>query len=146
MKKIGLFLLLIGFNADLLKAQAVADTGSSRLADYQVTISALIRQSLEVSADEDKIAVNTKLQKAVESLLNYPQSAIAELDSLKKFRILQVSPDKELKIISWDLMLEDKTHRYFGYLLHLNVKNQQWDIFKLNDVSDELKNPENTKA
>lgn len=131
------------FTAVSVSAQP-KDSLNSKITAHEKEIAALIRESLKATDDEQKIVVNTRLQKAVELLLNEPESTTATLDSLKKYRIIQVSPDKELRIINWDLTLEDKTHRYFGYIQHFNLKTNQWNLFKLNDASDELKSPENT--
>jgi hypothetical protein len=144
MPKLGAALLLILFSkTSLVSAQAAKDTSKTKLLTYEVQAAALIRQSLTATDDEQKIAINTQLQKTIEKLLNEPESVTAALDSLKKYRIIQFSADNELRIINWDLTLEDKTHRYFGYIQHLDSKNKQWHLFKLTDASEDIKNPEN---
>jgi len=74
-------------------------------------------------------------------------------DSLKEISRL-TSPDKKFRIVTWNLMKNDGTHGYFGFIQVHNRKTQKTGLFKkttteayeyfvLSDKSVSVKNPEN---
>ncbi|MEW6469944.1 MAG: hypothetical protein AB1458_13530 [Bacteroidota bacterium] len=109
---------------------------------HEDSISKLMRMTVKAKDDPEKIEINTSLKKQIDEVLRLPESHSYPFDSLKKFRMMQVSDDKELRIVTWDMQMDDLSHRYFGYLQHYNAAAKSWDLFELKDKSDEIKNPE----
>jgi hypothetical protein len=66
---------------------------------------------------------------------------------LKDISVLS-PPDEKFKIITWNLILSDKTHAFFGFLLvkklhSKNNKSKEFDFYFMKDISSTIKNPEN---
>ncbi|MCC7301983.1 MAG: hypothetical protein IT233_05025 [Bacteroidia bacterium] len=106
------------------------------------SMAVVVRASLRANDDAEKLILNARLTDLVERALQDPKSAEFAFDSLRKFRMLVISPDHELRIYNWAVQLDDKTFRYYGYLQHYNSKKKHWDVFELTDKSDEIRNPE----
>jgi len=98
--------------------------------------------SVKAKDDPEKIEINTLLKKQIDEAINHNYSYDYPFDSLKKFRMIQVSEDKEVRIITWDMQMDDYTHKFFGYIQHYNTAKKTWDVFELKDKSEEIKNPE----
>ena len=64
-------------------------------------------------------------------------------DSLRKYKVMLESPDKQVRIFTWDLQSEDRTHTYYGFVQAFNKKTKQYDVFELKDRSDAIRDPEN---
>jgi hypothetical protein len=73
------------------------------------------------------------------------QDVNAELtfDSLKKYRVLIESPDRKVRVFTWDFEAEDNTHTYFGFIHAYNPKQKKYEVFELKDKSSIIRDPEN---
>ncbi len=115
---------------------------SQSLRSLEDEISLTVRASIKAGDDAEKLQVNAKLSTQMQALLNTIGSATFTFDSLKRFKMILESPDKELRIYNWALQFDDKTFKYFGFIQHYNSKKKTWDLFQLIDKSEEIKNPE----
>lgn len=91
--------------------------------------------------DVEKKELNKKIQQIISLLLEDKEKIIQELDSVPYLGKL-VSKDKNLKIINWNLVYEDGSFEYFGYLIHYNTEKMIFDVFPLCDKSKEITNGE----
>ena len=98
---------------------------------YEDSISKLMRQSVKAKDDPEKIEINTYLKKQIDEAINYNYSFDYPFDSLKKFRMMQVSDDKEVRIITWDMQMDDYSHKFFGYLQHYNTAKKELSTLRL---------------
>ncbi len=120
-----------------------AQVGSAKdLQTIEDSIASTFRASIKAADDGEKLIINDQLSRRIEAALKQAGSWEFRFDSLKKFRILVEAPDKELRIYNWAIKMDDKSYRYFAYLQHYNRKRKLWEITKLEDHSDELKNIE----
>lgn len=103
------------------------------------------KESNRFSANKDFIALFNKVLENEKSL-NFP------FDSLKEISRL-ISPDKKFRIITWNMLKEDETHVFFGFLQVNNTKTikkglfkketlNQYEFFSLVDKSMGVTNPE----
>lgn len=83
-----------------------------------------------------------------EKSMQYP------FDSLKMDISLLMAPDKKFRIITWNILKEDQTHAFFGFIQVNNSKtikkglfkketNSQYEVYPLADKSATVKTPEN---
>lgn len=105
------------------------------------------KESNRFEANKQFIALwNTVLKD--EKSINYP------FDSLKKDVSLVMAPDKKFRIITWNMLKEDQTHVFFGFIQVNTVKTlkkglfkkettSQYEVFPLLDKSATVKTPEN---
>lgn len=82
-----------------------------------------------------------------DKILSYFRKALAEEESfefyfskLKHVGIIY-SDKRDLRIISWNLPYNDRTHKYFGFIQYKKSKRKTL-LFELYDKSEEIKNPE----
>ena len=65
-------------------------------------------------------------------------------DSLKSKKVMLVSPDKQIRIFTWDVRSADLSHTSFGFLQAYNKKSKQYELYELKDRSESVRDPENT--
>jgi len=135
------FILPLVFLFHFANAQLSADE-LNYFSTREDSLSKLIRQSVNAKEDVERLEINSHFSKLMDEVLNHDKSYAFPFDSLKKFRMMLCSDDNEVRIVSWNIPMNDKTQHYFGYVQHLD-KSKKWQLFKLEDHSDEIKNPEN---
>ncbi len=64
-------------------------------------------------------------------------------DSLKKYKVMLESPDKQVRIFTWDLLADDATHTYYGLIQAYNRKSKKYEVYELKDRSEGMRDPEN---
>ena len=64
-------------------------------------------------------------------------------DSLRRYKVMIESQDKLLRIFTWELEAEDGTHAYYGFIHSYSRKSKKYEVYKLSDKSDGMKDPEN---
>jgi len=92
--------------------------------------------------DEAKLDVNSKLKAVFERALKLENSFNYPFDSLKEIGRIY-APDKSFRIINWDILRDDGTHDYFGFVQVIDKKKKVHRLFFLTDKSNEIKNPAN---
>jgi len=93
--------------------------------------------------DSDKFDLNKKLSTLLKITLNTPGSFDFPFDSLKTIAKLY-APDKNFRVISWNISLSNGEYRYFGFIQVPDQKSTTIKVFELTDRSDEITNPENS--
>ncbi len=92
--------------------------------------------------DNNKIEANNQIIKYFKKALRNESSFTYPFDSLKNIGIIK-SEDEKLRIITWNLPYNDRTHRYFGFIQYKKSK-KTYIFYELNDDSDNIKKPELT--
>lgn len=64
-------------------------------------------------------------------------------DSLQKYKVMILSPDKQVRIFTWDVEAEDGTHMFYGFIHAYVRKQKKFETYLLNDKSEGMKDPEN---
>lgn len=90
--------------------------------------------------DKNKIEFNDQIIKCFKKALENEGSFTYPFDSLKNIGIIK-SEDEKLRIITWNLPYNDRTHKYFGFIQYKKSK-KTYVFYELNDDSDNIKNPE----
>ncbi len=90
--------------------------------------------------DKNKIEFNDQIIKCFKKALENEGSYTYPFDSLKNIGIIK-SEDEKLRIITWNLPYNDRTHKYFGFIQYKKSK-KTYVFYELNDDSDNIKNPE----
>ncbi len=110
----------------------------------QIELSALFRKTFAEKNEVDRVEANLDFTQAMGAMLKDENSFSFPFDSLVKFKIMLESPDKEVRIFTWNLSMEDESQRYFGFIQHAvkRKKQQVIELYKLTDNSDNIKNPE----
>ena len=107
------------------------------------------KESNRFEANRQFIALWNVILKDEKSML-YPFDSIKEVSRL-------MAPDKKFRIITWNMLKEDQTHAFFGFIQVNNSKitkkglfkketTSQYEVFPLLDKSATVKTPENYVA
>lgn len=86
---------------------------------------------------------SSRLLNGLKSILLRDTKAEIPFDSLKKYKVMLQSPDKQVRIFTWDVAADDGTHTYYGFINSYNKKSKQYEVFQLTDKSEGMKDPEN---
>lgn len=85
--------------------------------------------------------LNSQILDELEPLLQDPQSFEYHFDSLRWTGRIY-SPDRKLRFITWNIPASNGTHTYYGFLQYYPKKNTSCLVFRLNDKSAEISQPE----
>jgi len=96
------------------------------------------------SSNEAKKNDNSKkFSDGLKAALKTDAKAEFAFDSLKKYKVMLESPDKQVRIFTWDVEAEDFTHTYYGFIQAYNRKSKKFEVYELKDKSEGMKDPEN---
>jgi hypothetical protein len=85
--------------------------------------------------------LNSQILDELEPLLQDPQSFNYQFDSLRWTGRIY-SPDRKLRFITWNVPASNGTHSYYGFLQYYPKKNKPCLVFRLNDKSANINQPE----
>ncbi|MES2567574.1 MAG: hypothetical protein V4565_11945 [Bacteroidota bacterium] len=114
-----------------------------------------IQQRVFFSKKEaNRFAANKEFIALWNEVLKDEKSMYYSFDSLKQDISLLIAPDKKFRIITWNLLKDDQTHAFFGFIQVNNSKTikkgllkkettSQYEVFPLADKSASIKTPEN---
>ena len=134
-----LFLLLAPIS---LLAQHSSDNGTEKkLRAYQDTLERLGKKIINSDEELERKNANYTFIKTLTSALKTPGSFNFKFDSVKSFTVLR-SPDNKFRIISWHVMNQDGSYRFYG-TIQMNTDGPLL-MYPLADYSPFFKNPQDT--
>jgi hypothetical protein len=92
---------------------------------------------------ESKFENSKKFANGLNASLAADTKCLLTFDSLRKYKVMIESSDKLVRLFTWEVEAEDGTHMYYGFIQSYNRKTQKYDVYKLNDRSEGIKDPEN---
>ncbi|MBC7694731.1 MAG: hypothetical protein H7141_04705 [Burkholderiales bacterium] len=104
--------------------------------------------------ESSRFEANRKLIALWNDVLKNENSISYPFDSLKNDISLLMAPDKKFRIITWNIIKDDQTHAFFGFIQVNNSKTikkslfkkettSHYEVFPLADKSASVKTPEN---
>jgi hypothetical protein len=126
--------VLFLFGINMLNAQPL------KVSLYEDSIHSSFKDLKLSRTDSGRLAINTKIDKLFGEVLKIPESINHPFDSLINISKLR-SDDGQIRIINWNIPLEDGTHLYFAYIQHFD-KKKKYELFRLNDSRISIINPE----
>ena len=130
-----LFFLILSLKVNLIFAQ------KSDLLVITDSLNNCFSNIINEQQDENKLQLNNSVIEIIKSYLGKVESFNNPLSSVKNIGLIQ-SSDKKLNIYTWNIPLNDGTHKYFGFIHYSSKKKKQNLVFELVDKSNEIKNPE----
>lgn len=79
-----------------------------------------------------------KFSAALKIALEKDTKAEFKFDSLRNAKVMLESPDKQVRIFTWDVPAEDGTHTFYGFIHSYNHKSKKFETYELKDKSDEM--------
>jgi len=123
-------------------AQSLSTEEKVYFSKYQDSLQKLQKLVFSTKNDSVELAYNRKFLALWDVVLSNQKSFYFAFDSLKEVSRL-TSEDEKFRIINWNLLRDDGTHYYFGFVQVKNETGNGFEVFKLLDKSPSIKNPEN---
>ena len=92
------------------------------------------------TVDARKIEINNHIVELFKQALKFEDSFYYPFYDLQNVGIIK-SEDDKLRIITWNLPYNNRTHKYFGFIQY-KKNNKAYDFYELKDHSDEISDPE----
>lgn len=128
-------LLIIGTLSFNLKAQQSPNT----LNVFQDTLIKISARVVVAQSDAQKLEINGSFVKTLVDALKVSNSFSYPFDSLKNVSVIK-SPDQAFRILSWYVLLENGTYRYYG-AIQMNTKSGPLKLYPLIDQTENLGDP-----
>jgi hypothetical protein len=93
------------------------------------------------SSDATKDSLNKMIIDRFESILSDPHSFKYPFDSLRRIGKIY-SPDQKFRLITWNVQVSDGKHTCYGFIQYRDRRRKPCLVYRLNDRSDEIDNPE----
>ena len=106
---------------------------------YEDSMKSLQHVRINAYNDKDKDAANTKMVRLMKKALSLPGSFNYPFDSLKTIGIV-MSPDKQFRIITWDVPKSGCNFEYYGFIQSYNTKKKKYNLFVLEDHRADIPN------
>ena len=128
-------LLIIGTLSFNLKAQQSPNT----LNVFQDTLIKISARVVVAQSDAQKLEINGSFVKTLVDALKVSNSFSYPFDSLKNVSVIK-STDQAFRILSWYVLLENGTYRYYG-AVQMNTKSGPLKLYPLIDQTENLGDP-----
>ena len=96
-------------------------------------INELLENAKDYYHNKDIIENNNQVLDIMRELMQEPDAFSVNYDSLKQISVLN-SPDEKLRIFTWNIMFQDMTNKFFGFIQYMN--NDQYFLYELKDKTD----------
>jgi hypothetical protein len=110
-------------------------TQAQDLLDLQMELKGIREKVMKSRSDAEKLELNREFTARMRQLAETEDYFDDQLDSIPKIGVV-FSPDRGLKLIGWNVALEDQSFQYYTLLIKNDKKAYQ--VFFLNDKSDDL--------
>jgi hypothetical protein len=106
---------------------------------FQDTLIKISARVVAAQGDVQKLEINGSFVKTLVEALKVSNSFSYPFDSLKNVSVIK-SPDQAFRILSWYVLLENGTYRYYG-AIQMNTKSGPLKLYPLIDQTDNIIDP-----
>jgi len=132
---LGIFLL----HSNISNASASIDS-SAFIKVYEDSMKSLQHIRINAFNDKDKDTANAKMVRLMKKALSLPGSFNYPFDSLTTIGVV-MSPDKQFRIITWDVPRSGCNFEYYGFIQSYNARKKKYNLFVLEDHRADISNP-----
>jgi homoaconitase/3-isopropylmalate dehydratase large subunit len=104
--------------------------GQSKTGDISVTLEKLYDRILYTNIDAERLRLNDSVKLLIDSYVTSDSAFTHNFTNLRYLGQI-TSPDKQLKIINWNLILRNGSNKYFFYMIRKGAKGKGNQIYKL---------------
>ncbi len=108
------------------------------LMEVQLELKTMREKIMKSRDDAEKIEMNRNFGLQILEIAEDPSTFFSKLDSIPKIGVIY-SPDKDLKIINWNLALENQSFMYYAVLIQKHKSKIK--VTQLQDKSTNMKKP-----
>jgi hypothetical protein len=123
------------------KGFSSAIDSSTLLKMYEDSMKSLQFMRINARTDNEKITANKQLFDLMDKALLLPGSFDYPFDSLTTIGKI-TSPDKQIRIITWDVPKSGCTYAYYGFIQSYNPHKKKYDLFVLEDHTADIPTPQ----
>ncbi len=145
-------MLLLGFSA----FAQLSETDIKHFSDLEDSLKHIQARVFFSKKESNRFEANRQFIALWNEILKDERSMQYPFDSIKEVSRL-MAPDKKFRIITWNMLREDQTHAFFGFIQVNNSKTikkgmfkkettSQYEVYPLLDKSATVKTPENYVA
>ncbi len=117
------------------------ETDSVLIQRYESILNELFGNISNNSDDLKKKEINKEIIENIEQVLTINGSFNYSFDTLKNLG-KTTSPDRKIRIYTWNLPYSNGLHKYFGFIQYKPASEDNYRLFELTDKSDILELPE----
>lgn len=107
---------------------------TSVLKQKEPYLDSLLRQVRAATTHEEKSERNAVFKNEIEKALNEPSALSYNFTLLQTVGIID-SPDKQVRIVNWNVEQEDFSHKYYCFVLYNDTKKKEVRVTELQDMS-----------
>lgn len=113
--------------------------------DSEIQLKELMDLMFDSPTDNERFNANEKFVSEIEEVLLLKNSFIYPFSQLNRISNLKSSDDM-FRIFTWAIISQDGSYDHFGFVQSKNESTGEYEVYKLNDKSEELFNPEYDKC
>ncbi|MFT5859648.1 MAG: hypothetical protein ACI865_001752 [Flavobacteriaceae bacterium] len=111
------------------------------MATHENDLVVLLDQLRSSEGNAEKEANNTEFTQALKSVLENRSALTYNFTKLTTVGFID-SPDELVRIVNWNVEQDDKTQRYFGYVLHYDKRKKRYNVTELIEDQYGIKQPD----
>jgi hypothetical protein len=117
------------------------NTDSASVYQYEKVLGSLFNNLYNTANDSEKEKINDEIIIKFEQALAIKESFSFPFDSLKNIGKI-ISPDKRLRLFTWNIPFSDGTHKYFGFIQYYPPRAKDFHVYRLTDRKADTDLPE----
>jgi hypothetical protein len=117
------------------------NTDSASVYQYEKVLGSLFNNLYNTANDSEKEKINDEIIIKFEQALAIKESFSFPFDSLKNIGKI-ISPDKRLRLFTWNIPFSDGTHKYFGFIQYYPPRAKDFHVYRLTDRKADIDLPE----
>jgi hypothetical protein len=117
------------------------NTDTTSIYKYEQLLTGLFNNLYNINNNSEKERINNEIIKNFKQALAIKESFTFPFDSLKNTGKI-VSPDKRLRLYTWNIPFSDGTHKYFGFIQYYPLKAKDFAVYRLTDKKNSIESPE----
>jgi hypothetical protein len=135
-----LFLLLLSIS--IPAGNFISDSADSlSVKRYELVLDSLYDSLYSANDNSERERINNEIVVGFEKALAIKESFSFPFDSLKNIGKI-ISPDKKLRLFTWNVPFSDGTHKYFGFIQYYPPKAKDFNLYRLTDKKAGIDLPE----
>lgn len=118
----------------LFSVSALVSRAQFNFQEREAELASLLDSVRTQNKDTEKKKWNNEFKKVLVSTLDEPTIFNQQFTKLKTLGVID-SPDQMVRIVNWNIELEDGTQQYTAFVLHKDLKKDKHKVFELIDNS-----------
>lgn len=107
---------------------------STDIAEIENKLSLLLDDLRSAENNQDKEAKNRLFKAELETALQSPEAFEYSFSKLKTVGFID-SPDKEIRIVNWNVEQDDMSQKYYCFVIHQDKRKKEQVVTELKDIS-----------